>query len=126
MQSVIVYEPNGWYSTFLVNGVHIIDTVDVYTYQCLTCDSFECEHVKAVNNYILQGMGLFCEALDLKKLAQEMNTKLEELANYTTLYFRALESRKLVTEMRTKINVLRDSLLISCPKQVYNPEFIKN
>jgi len=66
MQSVIIYEPKGWYTVFLVDNIHIVDTVDIYTYQCQSCDSFECQHVNSVNEYVLQNMDLFCQALDVK------------------------------------------------------------
>lgn len=120
MQSVIEYIPNGWYTTFLVNDVHIVDTVDIYTYQCLTCDSFECEHAKAVTNYIMEGMGRFCEALEVKKLCEEMKRKISALRNYTDLYLNALESKKLIAEMKQKISELRNVIFTASPKQVCN------
>ena len=119
MQSVIVYKASDWYTTFLVNDVHIVDTVDIYTYQCMTCDSFECEHTKAVNNFIMRGMGLFCEALNIKKLCKIMKQKIGELRNYTILYSNALELKKFTGEMKQKISELQNVIFTPNTKQAY-------
>ena len=42
-----------WYSTFLVNKKVKVKTVDIYTYQCENCKSYNCKHVMAVQDYIL-------------------------------------------------------------------------
>lgn len=69
--AVIPETPTGWYSCFYVHSLltteereHVIETIvftiDMYTYRCSVCmDSENCQHVKAVQQYVMQDMSQF-------------------------------------------------------------------
>ena len=45
-----------WHSSFQVQNT-IVDTIDIFTYQCRTCDnSINCHHVKIVTEYVEKEM----------------------------------------------------------------------
>lgn len=108
MCSVVVKDNNGWLSTFLVDNKVTVETVDIYTYRCQSCeDNMKCEHVKAVTSYIEKGLDMFCQALDLKDSVKEMRGALDDLGAYVELRYHVMEATKDVKEMKNKIKTLR-------------------
>ena len=107
--SVIVYKPNGWFSTFLVDDTTIVETVDIYTYQCQLCDdSMNCSHVEAVKDYVLQRMELFAQCCQLyRETIPKMKEDMDKLKQYVDLYFHTQVMKFDVLEMRFMIKKLR-------------------
>jgi hypothetical protein len=111
--SVIVLEPNGWFSTFLVDEKITVKTVDIYTYQCQSCENnMSCVHVEAVNDHILQGMELFAQACEIKRdMLPEMRQSIDKLNQHVELCQHAKEMKEQVQEMRQSIKKLRETVL---------------
>lgn len=79
-KTVTIYISNGWFSTFLVDGNTIVDTVDIYTYQCKSCsNNIDCQHVKSVINYIEEQLDLYCNVRKLEDDISVMSNTINKL-----------------------------------------------
>lgn len=114
MASVIISERNGWFSTFLVDGKTTVKTVDIYTYQCQSCENnMDCMHTMAVTAYIEQQMDLYFSACELPDMVYEMNLAIDKLKQYVDTYQKVKELIPLVQEMKLKIKALKTYVIMT-------------
>ncbi|ARF12103.1 hypothetical protein Klosneuvirus_3_238 [Klosneuvirus KNV1] len=108
--SVVIYNSNGWFSSFLVDGKTIVETVDIYTYQCQSCaNNMNCLHVNAVDDFVIQEMDIFSQWHHMyHELIPKMKGEIDKFKQYMDLYFNTEVMKTQVLEMRFVIKKLRD------------------
>lgn len=85
--SVIVYKPDYWYSTFLVDDVNIVETIDIYTYKCMCDNNLRCTHADSVKDYVLDRMDLFADGLKISRvMVPQMKEELDKLSKHVAMH----------------------------------------
>jgi len=112
--SVVIYKPDGWFSTFLVNDTTIVETVDIYTYQCHLCKNcMDCFHVESVKDYVLERMDMFAQCCQLyRETIPTMKEEMDKLRQFVDLYFSIQVMKLQVMEMRFMIGKLRGAVRV--------------